>query len=68
MLTKSPRMEGVTILPCGLFDAQQDWKPSYEQWRRSRVCFVDDIPGVKDESRYSGFPDMKEFERVWGKM
>jgi hypothetical protein len=68
MLTKSPRMAGVTILPSGLFDAQQEWKPSYEQWRSSRVYFVDDIRGVNQESRYDGFPDMKEFERVWAKL
>jgi hypothetical protein len=65
MLTKSPRMDGVTIIPSGLFDGQHEWKPSYEQWRSSRVCFVDGIRGVKGESRYDGFPDIKEFERVW---
>jgi hypothetical protein len=68
MLTKSPRMPGVTILPSGLFDTQQAWMPNYEQWRGSRVCFVDDIRGVKDESKYDGFPDVKEFERIWANL
>jgi hypothetical protein len=61
-------MANVSIVPSGLFDAQQDWRPDYEQWRRSRVCFVDDICGVKDESKYQGFPDIREFERVWAKI
>jgi hypothetical protein len=68
MMTKSPRMPGVIILPIGLFNGSQSWTPNYEQWRCSRVCFVGDIRGVKDESKYEGFPDMKEFERVWGKL
>jgi hypothetical protein len=67
MLTKSPRMPGVTIIPCGLFDEKQEWKPSYEQWRQSKVCFVTDVPGVKEGSRYEGFPDLEEFEKVWAK-
>jgi hypothetical protein len=57
-------MPGVTILPSGLFDTQQTWKANYEQWRNSRVCFVDDIRGVKDESKYDRFPSAKEFERI----
>jgi hypothetical protein len=68
MLTKSPRMPGVTILPSGLFDAQQAWKPNYEQWRSSRVCFVDDIRGVKDGSKYDQFPNISEFERIWANL
>ncbi|KAH7064254.1 Mss4-like protein [Paraphoma chrysanthemicola] len=68
MSTKSPRMPGVTIVPCGLFHGQHAWKPKYEQWRCSRLCFVDDIKGVHDESRYDGFPDIKEFERIWAKL
>jgi hypothetical protein len=58
-------MPGVTIIPIGLFDGKQQWEPNYEQWRGSKVCFVDDIQGVKETSRYDGFPDMREFERVW---
>ncbi|KAF2027211.1 hypothetical protein EK21DRAFT_72542 [Setomelanomma holmii] len=68
MMTKSPRMVGITIIPCGLFEGKNTWKPSYEQWRRSRLCYVDDIRGVRDESRYEGFPDVKEFESIWAKL
>jgi hypothetical protein len=67
MMTKSPRMPCVTIIPIGLFNGSQIWTPNYEQWRCSRVCFVDDR-GVKDESKYEGFPDVKEFERVWAQI
>jgi hypothetical protein len=68
MLTKSPRMVGVTILPIGLFGTKQEWKPSYEQWLCSRVGFVDKIKSVKDESRYNGPPDKREFERIWAEL
>jgi hypothetical protein len=68
MMTKSPRMPRVTIIPIGLFSGQQELAPNYEQWRGSRVCFVNAIKGVKDESKYEGFPDVKEFERVWVKL
>ncbi|EAT82943.1 hypothetical protein HBH56_003460 [Parastagonospora nodorum] len=68
MLTKSPRMVGVTILPIGLFDTRQEWKPSYEQWLCSRAGFVEDIKAVKDESRYDRAPDKKEFERIWAEL
>ncbi|KAJ8107600.1 hypothetical protein OPT61_g8754 [Boeremia exigua] len=67
MLTKSPRMPGVTIVPSGVFDGQHDWKPSYEQWRRSKVCFMEPIRAVQDESRYDEHPDLKEFEKIWKK-
>jgi hypothetical protein len=67
-LTKSPRMANGSIVPSGLFDAQQDWRPDYEQWQRSRVCFVDDIRGVKDGSKYEGLPNIQELERVWAKL
>jgi len=60
-------MPGVTILPVGLFDGKFEWKPSYEQWRGSRVCFVDDVRGVEEKSRYEGFPDVEEFRKVWEK-
>ncbi|KAF1937941.1 hypothetical protein EJ02DRAFT_355673 [Clathrospora elynae] len=68
MLTKSPRMPGVTIIPSGVFDGKQEWKPAYEQWRCSKVCFVDDVRGVKEGSLYEGFPDLGEFERVLRKL
>ncbi|XPS98928.1 hypothetical protein M3J09_008118, partial [Ascochyta lentis] len=67
MLTKSPRMPGITIIPSGVFDGHHNWKPSYEQWRQSKVCFVEPIRAVKDESRYDQHPDLKEFEDIWGK-
>lgn len=67
MMTTSPRMPGVSIVPSGLFDGEQTWRPSYEQWRRSKVCFVDSIQAVKDESRYDEHPDLREFETVWSK-
>lgn len=65
MLTQSPRMPGLKIIPSGLFLGQHKWQPSYEQWRCSRVCFVDDIRGINEKSRYEGFPDRREFQRVW---
>ncbi|KAF2714414.1 hypothetical protein K504DRAFT_420223 [Pleomassaria siparia CBS 279.74] len=68
MMTRSFRMPGVSIIPSGLFDGPQVWKPDYEQWRRSKVNFVDRVNGVKNESRYDEFPDTREFERVWGKL
>lgn len=61
-------MVGVTILPIGLFDTKEEWKPSYEQWLCSRVGFVDDIRAVRDKSRYEGRPDKKEFERIWAEL
>lgn len=67
MLTKSPRMPGTTIVPSGVFDGMHDWKPSYEQWRQSKVCFVEPIRAVKNESRYDQHPDLREFEDVWSK-
>lgn len=67
MLTKSPRMPGITIIPSGAFDGKQEWKPSYEQWRQSKICFVEPIQAVKDESRYDQHPDLKEFEDIWSK-
>jgi len=65
MLTQSPRMPGVKIIPIDIFDGQHKWQPNYEQWRCSRVCFVDDIRGIKEKSRYEGFPDVEECARVW---
>ncbi|UPX09873.1 uncharacterized protein EKO05_0000553 [Ascochyta rabiei] len=67
MMTKSPRMPGITIVPSGVFDGQHNWKPSYEQWRQSKVCFVEPIRAVKDKSRYDQHPDLNEFEDIWGK-
>lgn len=67
MLTKSPRMPGITIIPSGVFDGSHEWKPNYEQWRRSKVCFVDSIRAVPDESRYDEHPDLREFEDIWSK-
>jgi hypothetical protein len=64
MFTRSPRMPGVAILPNGLFNTQQTWKPNYEQWPNSRVCFIDDTGGVKDESKYDRFSGVKEFEWI----
>lgn len=61
-------MLGVSIVPSGLFDGQHDWKPNYEQWRNSRMNFVDDVRGVKEESRYPVSPDLGEFKRVWAKL
>jgi hypothetical protein len=60
-------MPGITILPSGVFDGQYEWKPNYEQWRRSKICFVAAIPAVKDESLYDEHPDLKEFEDIWSK-
>lgn len=67
MITTSPRMPGISIIPSGAFDGVHEWKPSYEQWRRSKVCFVDAMGAVKDESRYDEHPDLKEFEDIWSK-
>lgn len=67
MLTTSPRMPGISIVPSGLFDGEQTWRPSYEQWRRSKVSFVDPIRAVKNESRYDEHPDLREFEKIWSK-
>ncbi|KAJ4992540.1 hypothetical protein SVAN01_01923 [Stagonosporopsis vannaccii] len=67
MLTKSPHMPGITIVPSGVFDGQHEWKPSYEQWRRSKVWFVDPIRAVRGESRYDEYPNLKEFEEIWAK-
>ncbi|KAF1930252.1 uncharacterized protein M421DRAFT_418570 [Didymella exigua CBS 183.55] len=67
MLTKSPRMPGITIIPSGVFDGNHEWKPSYEQWRRSKVCFVDDIWAVENVGRYGDHPDLKEFEGIWSR-
>jgi hypothetical protein len=43
------------------------WKPSCEQWRQSKVCFVDPTRTVKDDSCYNQHPDLKEFENIWAK-
>ncbi|ORY17259.1 Mss4-like protein, partial [Clohesyomyces aquaticus] len=67
MLTKGYRMPGISIVPCGLFRGKQEWKPDYEQYRRSRTCLVECVESAKDESRYDGRPELHEFERVWGK-
>lgn len=67
MLTTSPRMPGIKIVPSGAFDGVQEWKPSYEQWRRSKVCFVDAIRAVDEKSRYDEHPDLREFEEIWRK-
>jgi hypothetical protein len=61
-------MRGISIIPSGLFDGKQEWKPDYEQWRRSKVCFVDGLDEVSEGCRYEKSPAGREFERVWGKL
>jgi hypothetical protein len=61
-------MPGVTIVPSGLFDGQHDWKPNYEQWRNSRMCFVEDVKAVREGSLYPTSPDLREFKRIWAKL
>jgi hypothetical protein len=57
-------MPSITIIPSGVLDGKYDWNPSHEQWRRSKVYFVDPTRSVKDESRYDKHLALKEFEEV----
>lgn len=61
-------MPGVAIINVGLFDETWDWKIDFEQWRKSRLGFVEDIPGVSDDCKYDDFPDKSEFDRVRAKL
>jgi hypothetical protein len=61
-------MRGISIIPSGLFDEKQEWQPDYEQWRRSKVSFVDRINGVSEGCRYEERPAGREFKRVWGRL
>lgn len=67
MLTKSSRMPGITIIPSGVLDGMRGWRPSYEQWRRSKVSFVGSIRAIQDESRYDEHPELREFKDIWSK-
>ncbi|KAK7192397.1 heterokaryon incompatibility protein [Paraphaeosphaeria sporulosa] len=58
----------ISIVHVGLFDEAWDWRIDFEQWRKSRMSFVEDIPGVSDDCRYYDFPDKREFERVMAKL
>lgn len=68
LLTRSFRVPGVAIINVGLFDETWDWKIDFEQWRKSRLGFVEDIPGVSDDCKYDDFPDKSEFDRVRAKL
>lgn len=68
ILTRSFRVPGVAIINVGLFDEAWDWKVDFEQWRKSKMMFVEDISGVSDDCRYFEFPDVPEFDRVRAKL
>ena len=66
--TRSFRVPGIVIVSAGLFDEAWDWKIDYEQWRKSKMSFVAEFPGLGDSSKYNEFPDKSEFERVLAKL
>lgn len=68
MLTRSQVVPEIAIVPSGLFDEKQDWKPSYEQWLKSKMCFDTEVPGVKEGSRYQDRTARKEFDKMYKRM
>jgi hypothetical protein len=68
MLTRSEVVPEIAIVPSGLFDEKQDWKPSYEAWLKSKMCFDTDVPAIPKGSKYQARAAKEEFGAIYERM